>query len=69
MNVTRITTIEEIADKIPGAVRYLMKNGITCIICGEPVWDTLEEAALKKGFSQEEIERFVKGLNNLQEQS
>ena len=36
-----------------------------CLACGEPIWGTLEEAAKKKGFSDEEIEIFVKELNAL----
>jgi len=48
---------------LPASVSYLSRNGIKCIACGEPVWGTLEEAAMEKGFGKEEIEGFVRDLN------
>jgi iron-sulfur cluster repair protein YtfE (RIC family) len=57
--------IEDLVREVPGAVTYLMKKNIKCLACGEPVWGTLEEAAKKKGFSGEEIDVFVKELNEL----
>ena len=62
MKIDKDTSIEELVERIPEAVQYLMKEGIKCIACGEPIWGTLEEAALEKGFGDEEIERFVKEL-------
>jgi len=44
--ITKDTSIEELVEDIPGAVKYLMEQGIRCIICGEPIWGTLEEAAV-----------------------
>ncbi len=63
--ITKDTTIEELVDKVPGSVKYLMEKGIRCIVCGEPIWGTLEEAAEEKGFGPEDIEQFVKDLNEL----
>ncbi len=63
--VTKDTTIEELVDNVPGAVKYLMEKGIRCIVCGEPIWGTLEEAAEEKGFGPEDIEQFVRDLNEL----
>ncbi len=65
--ITKDTTIEELVENIPGAVKYLMEQGIRCIICGEPIWGTLEEAAEEKGFSEEQINKFVKELNEIKE--
>lgn len=65
MKVTKDTTIEELVENITGAVRYLMEQGIRCVICGEPIWGTLEEAAKEKGFDDEKINSFVKDLNEL----
>ncbi len=59
------TTIEELVDVSPEAVTYLMKQGIRCIRCGEPIWGTLEQAAREKGFGDDEIARFVKELNDI----
>lgn len=63
--ITKDTTIEEMTDLIPKSVTYLMKEGIRCIRCGDPIWGTLESAALEKGYSQQDIERFVKEINEL----
>lgn len=65
MEITRDITIEDLVHEKVGAVRYLAERGIKCIACGEPVWGTLEEAAREKGFSDEEIEGFVRDLNAL----
>lgn len=65
MKITKEITIEELVYGFPGSVNYLMKKGIRCLICGEPMWGTLEEAAREKGFSDEKINSFVKDLNNL----
>ncbi len=57
--------IEDLVRVFPASVRYLMDKGITCIACGEPIWGTLASASRKKGFSDTEIETFVRELNNL----
>ena len=57
--------IEDLVREIPSAVTYLMKKNIKCLACGEPIWGTLEEAAKKKGFSDEEIAVFVRDLNEM----
>ena len=58
-------SIEELVEILPASVSYLSRQGIKCIACGEPIWGTLEEAALEKGFGKNEIEGFVKDLNEL----
>jgi len=63
MQIERDTPIEEIVETSSQAVAYLRKNGIHCVVCGEPVWGTLEELAQSKGFSEAEIDNFVKELN------
>jgi methionine synthase II (cobalamin-independent) len=57
--------IEDLVNNYPFAVRYLSEKGIRCIACGEPIWGTLEEAAIEKGFTQKQIEIFVQELNDL----
>ncbi len=64
MQVTKDITIEDLVDNVPQAVKYLMHEGIKCIACGEPIWGTLEEAAKEKGFSDSDIEQFVKDLQH-----
>ncbi len=65
MEITKDISIEELIESVPASVEYLMKEGIRCIVCGEPIWGTLEEAAEEKGFKAEDIERFVKDLQYL----
>jgi methionine synthase II (cobalamin-independent) len=65
MEITRDTTIEDLVHLKVNAVRYLADRGIKCIACGEPIWGTLKEAAKEKGFSDKEIEDFVRDLNAL----
>lgn len=64
MEITRDIYIEDLVQK-SGAVSYLAEKGIKCIACGEPIWGTLEEAAQEKGFSDSEIDTFVRELNAL----
>lgn len=65
MKITKDISIEELIEDVPSSVRYLMNEGIRCIVCGEPIWGTLEEAAEEKGFKQDDIVRFVKELQEL----
>ncbi len=65
MKITKEISIEELIEEVPASVEYLMKEGIRCIVCGEPIWGSLEEAAEEKGFGEKDIERFVKELQNL----
>jgi len=65
MEITKNIGIEELVERLPEAIKYLSRSGIRCIICGEPIWGTLESAAREKGFSDEDIDRFVADLNEL----
>jgi hypothetical protein len=61
--------IEDLVDNYPFSVRYLMENGIRCIMCGEPIWGTLDEAAREKGFTDEDVQRFISEMKALNEES
>jgi hypothetical protein len=63
--IRKTATIEEIIEKVPGAISYLMDQNIRCIRCGEPIWGTLEEAAKEKGYADMQIDVFVGELNKL----
>jgi hypothetical protein len=65
MNITKEITIEELIEKVPESVKYLMEEGIRCVVCGEPIWGTLEEAVLEKGFKKGDLIRFIKELNEI----
>ncbi len=64
--ITKDIEIEDLVRILPKAVSYLSEKGIRCLRCGEPIWGTLEEAAKEKGFDENNIEIFVKELNELQ---
>ncbi len=65
VEITKEITIEDLVSRKVDSVRYLADRGIKCIACGEPIWGTLEDAAREKGFSDEEIQQFVRELNAL----
>ncbi|PID57924.1 MAG: DUF1858 domain-containing protein [Ignavibacteriae bacterium] len=64
--ITKEIEIEDLVRLIPNSVTYLMEQGIRCLRCGEPIWGSLESASKEKGFTDEEINRFVDDLNKLQ---
>lgn len=61
--ITKDITIEELIDRVPDSVTFLREKGLVCILCGEPVWGTLEELAKSKGFADEQIDEIVTQLN------
>ncbi|RMD51001.1 MAG: DUF1858 domain-containing protein [Ignavibacteria bacterium] len=63
--ITKEIEIEDLVNILPDSVVYLMEKGIRCLRCGEPIWGTLENACKEKGFSDEQIEEFVRDLNNM----
>jgi len=65
--ITKDILIEELVDNYPFSVKYLMEKGIRCIMCGEPIWGTLEEAAKEKDFDDEAITGFVNEMKILAE--
>jgi methionine synthase II (cobalamin-independent) len=63
--ITKDTTIEDLVAIKAEAIQYLREKGIRCILCGEPIWGTIEEVSKEKGFSDEEILKMVNELNRL----
>jgi uncharacterized protein with PIN domain len=63
--ITRDMKIEQLVELKPDAVGYLFHKKIRCIRCGEPVWDTIEEAARQKDYSEAEIDELLDELNRL----
>ncbi|HAH57317.1 MAG: hypothetical protein KUL83_01765 [Lentimicrobium sp.] len=60
--ITPGITIEELIDHFPEANAFLIKRGLPCIICGEPVWGTLAELARDKKFTEDEIAQLTADL-------
>ena len=65
--ITKDILIETLVEEYPFSVRYLMEKGIRCIMCGEPIWGTLEEACTEKNFSEDKIESIVAEMKSLAE--
>lgn len=65
LTVTRQMKIEQLIEIKKDAVAFLFERDIRCIRCGEPVWDSIEEAARKKGYTEEQIDALVIELNEL----
>jgi methionine synthase II (cobalamin-independent) len=63
--ITKEIFIEELISFYPASVNYLAQKGIRCIVCGEPVWGTLEEACIEKGLSSGDIDLIVNEMNKL----
>jgi methionine synthase II (cobalamin-independent) len=45
------TRVEELVEACPEAVKVLLREGIRCIRCGEPVWGTLGDLLRESGVS------------------
>ncbi|HOI86376.1 MAG TPA: hypothetical protein PLV51_00795 [Lentimicrobium sp.] len=60
--ITRYLPVEELISSYPYAIRFLSDRGLQCIICGEPVWGTIEELALDKNYGEEEIDKLIEDL-------
>ena len=58
-------TIEDLVSEYPKAVSILLKYGIKAMVCGEPIWGTLEEAAEKYNVKPPEKEKMLEELNKL----
>ena len=69
MEINANTSIEDIVEVGAPLINYLSEKGIRCIVCGEPIWGTLEEDAVEKGYNAAQIAVFVADLNQLQVQS
>lgn len=63
--ISKDIAIEDLIDTIPGSVNFLATHGIRCIMCGEPIWGTLYEACIDKGFSEEKIDNIVSEINKI----
>ncbi|MEO0295296.1 MAG: DUF1858 domain-containing protein [candidate division WOR-3 bacterium] len=61
--ITEDTNIEEILALYPDSVSIFLKYGIPAISCGEPIWGSIKENALKYGVKN--LEELLEELNKL----
>jgi methionine synthase II (cobalamin-independent) len=64
VRISKDIEIEDLVRVLPQSVSYLREKGIRCLRCGEPIWGTLEEASAEKGFSENDVDKFVEDLNS-----
>lgn len=62
MEITPEITIEELVENYPESVRILRNRQLICIICGEPVWGTLEQLAKRKNLTDGEIQMIIEEI-------
>ncbi|MDD3567096.1 MAG: hypothetical protein PHT92_01725 [Bacteroidales bacterium] len=65
--ITKDILVEDLVEELPDSVLFLRERGLVCILCGEPVWGTLNELAKSKGFTDEQIDEIVEQLNQLKD--
>ena len=68
-NITTDSNVEEIVEKHPKAVGWLVQHGIICVVCGEPFWGTLGNLMEKKNIKNPEkllrdLNKFIAGLDS-----
>ncbi len=64
--ITAESRVEEIVEKHPKAVGWLVHKGIICVVCGEPFWGTLGELMENKNIRNpekllRELDEFLAG--------
>ena len=64
VRISKDIEIEDLVKILPQSVTYLREKGIRCLRCGEPIWGTLKEAAVQKGFDENDVDKFVEDLNS-----
>ena len=62
-DITSGMLVADLIAAYPFAVSFLSERNLHCIICGEPVWGTIEELARDKHFDPRQIEELIKDLN------
>jgi len=54
MAITADSRVEEIVEKYPKAVGWLVQHKIICVVCGEAFWGTLGELMERKNIKGRE---------------
>jgi len=60
--ITKEMTVEEVIEKYPDTVKVFMDLRIPCLVCGEPLWGTIEETAKRYNV---ELDTLLKKLNQV----
>jgi Ni,Fe-hydrogenase I small subunit len=62
-DITKDIPIEDLIHEYSGAVSFLIKHDLPCVVCGEPFWGTLEELARQKDWDDDKIQALVDEFN------
>lgn len=57
--------IDELISEHPDLVKYLIQQGLPCVVCGEPFWGTLRELATGRGWEDRQVDELCKGFQSL----
>lgn len=55
MEITSETLIEDLVKEHPETIKIFTRHKMPCIICGEPLWGSIEENAKRYGVNLEEL--------------
>lgn len=61
--ITAETKVDEMVERWPETVSFLLRRGLPCVVCGEPFWGSLRELCKQKGWSEERIAELVREFN------
>ncbi len=61
--INKDMAIEDLVGKYPQTIRPLKEMGVNCVVCGEPVWGTIEENVISKGLT--DLNGIVSKLNKV----
>ena len=56
--------VEDVVSRHPQTVRIFMAHNFPCLVCGEPVWGTIEENASRNGLSDASFSALMNDLND-----
>ncbi len=63
--ITKEMTVEEVLERYSDTVKVFMDLSIPCLVCGEPLWGTIEETAQRYNVKLDVLlEELNKVLNN-----
>jgi methionine synthase II (cobalamin-independent) len=63
MEITPDILIEDLVELYPDSVKILREYGLICVICGEPIWGTLDDLAKSKGIDDETIRQMIREID------
>lgn len=64
LTVTKDTPVEDILEAWPGVVKFLINEGLPCLVCGEPFWGTIGELARSKDWPEDKIDGLIEKMRS-----